>query len=155
MTMENTLPSESVALLGTIDPDNYGAGAQNSDWADMSMFDQILAVVTVGTMETATTLDSKLTQATTSGGGGEKDITGKAITQLTATGSDSDKQVVINCRADELDIASDFRFVRLVQTGGAGSPANNVDHAALLFGFGARYEPASDSDLASVDEIVN
>ena len=152
--MENSLPSEVAAVLATIDPDEYAAGAQNSDWIDMGKIDQIMAIVMAGTMETATTLDSKLTQATSSGGAGEKDITGKAITQLVAA-TDSDKQALINCRADELDIDNDFRFVRLVQTGGAGSPANNVDHSAVLFGFGPRYGPANDSDLASVAEIVN
>ena len=154
MPMNNTLPSEGIAVLATIDPDAYAAGAQNSDWVDLGLFDQVKAVIMAGTFGAATTLDAKLTQATTSGGAGEKDITGKAITQLVAA-SDSDKQAVINCRAEELDVTNDFRWVRLVQTGGAGSPANNVDHSALLLGFGARYEPASDSDLASVAEIVN
>ncbi len=155
MPMGNTLPSEIAAVLATIDPDEYAAGAQNSDWIDLGLFDQVMAVIMAGTIDTGSTLDAKLTQATASDGSGEKDISGKAITQLTQAGSDSDKQAVINCRADELDIANDFRFVRLVQTGGTGSPATTVDHSALLFGFGARYEPAFDGDLASVDEIVN
>lgn len=153
MPMGNTLPSEIAAVLATIDPDEYAAGAQNSDWIDLGKIDQVMAVVMAGTIGAGSTLDSKLTQATASDGSGEKDISGKAITQLVA--ADDDKQAVINCRADELDIANDFRFVRLVQTGGTGSPATTVDHSALLFGFGARYEPASDGDLASVDEIVN
>lgn len=155
MPMGNTLSSEIAALLATVDPDDYAAGAQNSDWIDLGLYDQVMAVVMAGTIGTGSTLDAKLTQATSSGGAGEKDITGKAITQLTQAGSDSDKQAVINCRADELDIANDFRFVRLVQTGGTGSPATTVDHSAVLVGFGARYEPASDGDLASVAEIVN
>ncbi len=156
MPMENALPSEVAAVLGTIDPDAYAAGAQNSDWVDLGLFDQVMAVVMVGTIGAGSTVDAKLTQATTSGGAGEKDITGKAITQLTnASPDDSDKQAVINCRAEELDVANDFRFVRLVQTGGTGSPATSVDHGAVLLGFGARYGPASDSDLASVAEIVN
>ncbi len=154
MPMNNELPSEGIAVLATIDPDAYAAGAQNSDWVDLGLFDQVKAVIMAGAFGAVTTLDAKLTQATSSGGAGEKDITGKAITQLVAA-SDADKQAVINCRADELDIANDFRWVRLVQTGGASSPANSIDHSALLLGFGPRYEPASDSDLASVAEIVN
>ena len=155
MSMQNMLPSEIAAVLATIDPDAYAAGAQNSDWVDMGLFDQVKAIVMAGTIGTGSTLDAKLTQATSSAGAGEKDITGKAITQLTQAGSDSDKQAIINCRAEELDVANDFRFVRLVQTGGTGSPATSVDHGAVLLGFGARYGPASDSDLASVAEIVN
>ncbi len=153
MPMGNTLVSESWAILATIDPDEYAAGAQNSDWVDMGLFDQVAAVIMSGTVGAGSTLDSKFTQATDASGAGEKDITGKAITQLLA--ADDDKQAVINLRADELDIANDFRFVRLVQTGGTGSPATTVDHAAIIFGTGARYEPAADGDLASVDEIVN
>ena len=40
MPMGNTLPSEIVALLATIDPDAYAAGAQNSDWIDLGLYDR-------------------------------------------------------------------------------------------------------------------
>lgn len=156
--MGNTLGSEDFAVLATIDPDAYGQGAQNSDWVDMAKFDQIMAIVMVGTMGTTALVDFKLQQATTSGGAGAKDITGKAITQLTqASPDDSDKQAIVCVRADELDLDNNFAFVRAVMTIGdtASPPVASVDSGAVLLAFGARYGPAYDNDLASVAEIVN
>lgn len=157
----NTLPSEQAAVVGTIDPDVYAHGAQNSDWVDMADFEMVMAVLLIGTFpDTDTTMDFKLQQATSSGGAGAKDITGKAITQI-ASGSPvvSDKQAIINVRGAELDIANDFRFVRAVATGAdsgspADSPANTIDYGAVLLGMGPKHGPASDFDLASVAEIV-
>ncbi len=161
MPMQNPLASEVAAVLATIDPDAYAHGAQNSDWLDLGLFDQVMAVLMTGDVPTTTSVDFKLQQATTSGGAGVKDISGKAITQiLSGSPATSDKQAVINCRADELDITNSFRFVRAVATTAdtnspADSPVNTSDMSAVLVGFGARYEPASDHDLASVVEIVN
>ena len=161
MPMQNPLASEIAAVLGTIDPDVYAHGAQNSDWLDLGLFDQAMAVLMTGDVPTTTSVDFKLQQATSSGGAGVKDITGKAITQiLSGSPSSNDSQAVINCRADELDIDNSFRFVRAVATTAdtnspADSPVNTSDYSAVLVGFGARHEPASDHDLASVVEIVN
>lgn len=154
----NALPSELAAVLATIDPDAYGVGAQNSDWVDVGDFEHLMAIVSVGTMGTTATIDAKLQQATSSGGAGAKDITGKSITQLTqASPDDSDKQAIINCRGAELDVANGFRYVRLVITGGdtASPPTASVDYSGVVLGFGPKYGPAYDRDLASVAEIVN
>ena len=148
------LASERIAILGTIDPDNYAAGDQSSDWVDAGDFALIQVALLVGTLGTGSTLDAKLQQATSSAGGGAKDITGKSITQLTQTGSDSDKQAIINCLASELDAANQYRYVKLLVTETAASPAVNSDYAAVLLGLRARYQPADNFDLASVDEIV-
>lgn len=158
----NILPSEMAAVVATIDPDNYAAGAQNSDWVDMENWESLMAILAIGTMaDTSTTMDFKLQQATTSGGAGAKDITGKAITQI-ASGSPAvgDKQAIINVRGSELDIANGFTFVRAVATQAdsatpADSPAVSTDYGAILLGFGPRYGPASDNDLASVAEIIS
>ncbi len=149
MTMSNSLPSEVAAVVATIDPDVYTATEYLSDAIDMAKVDQILAIVMAGTLGSSATLDAKLTQATTSGGS-YKDITGKAITQLVKA-SDDDKQALINCRADELDIDNDYRWVKLSMTVGTATS----DAGALVLGFGERYGPAADGDLASVAEIVN
>ena len=159
MPMTNTIPSEDVAVLATIDPDAYAHGAQNSDYCDMGDFDQLMAVLMWGDSDTTTTFDFKLQEATTAGGAGVKDISGKAITQL-ASGSPEagDKQAIINLRAEDLDIDNGFRFVRAVATvADSDSPASAVtaDYGAILLGFGPRYGPAYDLDLASVAEIVN
>lgn len=144
------LASEAAALVATVDPDALTAATHTSDWVDMQDFERIMAIVAVGTLGTSATVDAKLEQATDSSGSGAKDITGKAITQLTQAGSDDDKQAIINCKADELDVENDFRYVRLSITVGTATS----DGAGFVLGLEPRYAPASDRDLASVDEIV-
>jgi hypothetical protein len=145
-----TKPSERVAVLGTIDPDVSTAAAYTSDYGDASKFEQLMAIVFAGTLGSSATLDAKLVQATSSAGANVKDITGKAITQLTEAGTDSDKQAILQVRADELDVAGGFSFVAVVVTVGTATS----DAGAVLLGLNPTYGPASDYDLASVDEIV-
>ncbi|MGE0724809.1 MAG: hypothetical protein AB7O45_10560 [Alphaproteobacteria bacterium] len=145
----NMKPSEQVALVGAVDPDNYSANPYSTPWVDMSKFDRALAVVMVGTMESSSTVNAKIEQATTDGGT-PKDVTGKAIAALTQAGTDSDKQAVINLKADDLDVDNGYRFARLTVTVAAAAS----DMAALMLGFNPRHAPASDHDAATVDEIV-
>ena len=146
----NALPSESVAILGTVDPDVLTAAAHTSDYVDAGMFESIMAVIMAGTLGSSATFDAKLVQATDSSGTSSKDITGKAITQLTQAGTDSDKQAIINVRAEELDLANSFTHVALTITVGTASS----DGGGILLGLNPRFGPASDNDIASVDEIV-
>lgn len=146
----NRLPSEKQAVVATIDPDAYGAGTELSDAIDMSKFESIQAILLLGTFISTGLADFKLVQAVTSGGS-YKDISGKAITQLTDASPDDDKQAIINLRAEELDVANEYRFVKMsftLTTAGA-------DSGAIALGANAAVEPASDNDLASVAEIIN
>jgi len=145
----NVLPSNAAPIAGVIDPDAYTAAAYSTAWISMRDFGSILATVMAGTLGASATLDAKLEQATDSSGTGVKDITGKAITQLTQAGTDSDKQAQINCRADELDVDNSFDYARLTVTVAVATS----DIGAIVQGFDARYQPAA--DLASVDEIVS
>jgi len=147
----NTLPSEKVAVLGSIDPDANAAGALTSDWGDASQFESLLGIVQVGVLGSSGTIDAKLQQATDSSGTGAKDITGKAISQLTEAGSDDDKQALINVRAEELDVDGGFTHVAIVLT----TAVATSDSSAILLGLNPRFAPASDNDLSTVDEIVN
>lgn len=144
---QNSLPSDRAVLAGVIDPDAYAANTYETAWIDMGNFDQIQALILAGDLGTNATLDAKLEQATTDGGTA-KDVTGKAITQLTQAGTDSNKQAVINCRADELDVANGYRYVRLSMTVGTATS----DAGAVVLGHEARYAPSA--DLSSVDEVV-
>ena len=144
------LPSEKMAIVATIDPDAYSASTYTSDYANTEYFHEYLAAIHVGTMATSSTVDAKLIQATSATGAGAKDITGKAITQLTEGGTDSDKQALINLRTDELDVAGGFSFVAIQMTVATAAS----DSGAVLWGVQPRFGPASDNDLASVDEIV-
>lgn len=147
----NLKPTDEAALLATIDPQsNAAASTLTSDYVDMSNFASLMALIKVGAFVATGKVDAKLVQATAAAGTNKKDITGKAITQLTAAGTDDNKQAIINLFASELDSNNGFRYValELVNT----TAAALVD--ASLLGFGCRYAPASDNDLASVDEIV-
>lgn len=146
----NQNPSEKIALVGCIDPDAYTAATYVSDYVSMADFITVLAIVKAGTMGTDGTINAKLVQATASDGTGAKDITGKAITELTEAGTDSDKQAIINCRAAELDVANAFIYVAISMTVAVAT----CDAGADLIGCDPRYAPASDNDLASVAEIV-
>lgn len=147
----NAKASEQVAVVATIDPDAYTAAAYTSDYVSMADFESIMAVVMAGTLGTNATVDAKLVQATDASGTGVKDISGKAITQITQAGTDqSDTQAVVGCRAEDLDVDNGFTHVAVVVTVGTATS----DAGAIVLGANPRYAPASGADLASVGEIV-
>lgn len=151
MAQKTVRPSDRFAVAGAIDPDAYTAATYTTGWISMATFNEIMAVVMAGTLGASATLDAKIEQATDSGGTGAKDVAGAAITQLTQAGTDeSDKQAIINLWAEDLDVDNDFTHVRLSVTVGTATS----DMGAVVFGRCARYGPASDSDAASVAEIV-
>lgn len=155
--MTNALPSEVAALVATVDPDAYDPGIYYSDYVDAGDWTALMAVVSVGTLDTNGTVDAALLQSTDSSGSGEKAISGKSITQLTQGGTDSDKQAVINLRPEELDVDNSFRFVRLrITTDESASPsAATNDIMGAVFGFWPRNGTAESQDLASVDEVID
>lgn len=146
----NAIGSEIAAVVGVIDPDAYAAGTVTSGWVKASNFQSMMAIIMAGTLGASATLDAKIEQASDSGGTGAKDLSGAAITQLTQAGTDSDKQAVINFRADDLDINNGFEYVRVSMTVATATS----DAGALLLGLNARTGVASDSDASTVDEIV-
>ena len=146
----NAKPSVLVAVVASIDPDVYTAATYTSGWVSLRDFGAILAVVQAGTLGASATLDAKLEQATDTSGTSAKDVTGKAITQLTQAGTDSDKQALINCRAEELDVENGFDCVRLSITVGTATS----DAGGMLLGLHPARGPASDFDATTVDEIV-
>lgn len=148
MQSVNSKISEQLALLGFIAPISQGAGAVSSSYVDMSIAKRLLAVVHTGVLGASATVDAKLQQATDSGGTGVKDITGKAITQLVKASNDNNV-ALINVNDDELDIANNFRWVRLTIT--VGTAASLVGGSLLG---GMSFEPASDSNPATVVQVV-
>jgi len=143
---------EYIGVVSTIDPDAYTTGEYTGDWVDIREWpDGLLAVFMAGTLGSSATLDGQLNQATDSSGTGTKIITGQSITQLTQAGSDSDKQALVFVRGDNLDTANAFYYVAPVMTIGTATS----DAGAIVLGVGPRNTPASEYDLASVDEIVD
>lgn len=147
----NQLPSDVSAVVGVIDPDVTAAGTVTTGWVEAADFNSFLGIVLAGTLGSSATVDAKIEQATDGSGTGAKDLSGSDITQLTQAGTDqSDDQALIQFRADDLDVDNSFTHVRLSITVGTATS----DAGGVLLGFGPRYGPASDSDAATVGEIV-
>ena len=136
----NAKGSELFSVLATIDPASQAVGTTSTGWISAGNHHNLLALIQSGALGTNATLDAKLQQAQDASGTGAKDLTGKAITQLTQAGTDSDKQALINLRASELDLANSFTHFRLSMTiGTATSDAGGVvlafDGRAAVKGF--------------------
>ena len=142
-------PSQRVALVGAIDPQSANA-AKTSGWIDATKYLNYMATISVGALGASATVDAKLEQATDGSGAGAKDVTGRSITQLTKAGADDNKQVEINLKQEDLDFNNGFKFFRLSVTPAVAASLI----AGFVQGFDPRYGVASDSDAASVDEIV-
>lgn len=150
MHNSNLKPSDRCAIVGVIDPDLNAAGTVTTAWIDMANWGSLMAIVMAGTLGAAATLDAKIEQATDGAGAGAKDVPGKAISQLTQAGPDSDKQAVIDLFAEDLDIDNDFTHARLSMSVATASS----DSGAIVIGLDPRYGAASASNAATVDEIV-
>ncbi len=140
-----SLLSERFALLGSIDAIDHATSAVSSDWCDLTKFGRLMVLLGLGAI--TGTFDMKLQEATDSSGTGAQDITGKAITQFAAT--DDNKQAIINIHSSEL--STGFTHVKAIVTPVGGTTNFASCH---IFGGDATYGPASDNDLASVDEII-
>lgn len=141
--------SDRSGILSTIDPASVAASTVLSGWVSVAKWHNIVALLATGVLGASATVDAKLRQAQDSSGTGAKDITGKSITQLVKASHDN-KQVVIECKADDLDTANNFTHVALSVT--VGTAASLL--AAILLGTSARYLPGSDFDDADVVQIV-
>ena len=146
----NILPSDRLAIVAAINPVSQAAGAVSTGWISMQNWRSVMAIVQAGVLGAAATLDAKLEQATSAAGAGAKDIAGKAVTQLTQAGTDSNKQALINLDHGSLDFNNGFRYVRLSMTVATATS----DSGAIVLGLDPRYGAANASDIAAVDEIV-
>jgi len=143
--MATALGSEQWAVIGVVDPDANTAAAYDTDEIDMSKWHRVMAVVQTGILGASATIDFKFQDSATSGGS-FADVSGKSITQLVKA-DDDDKQAIVNLRYDELNDSA--RYAKGVLTVGTATS----DCSCVILGQ-PRYAPASDNDLASVDEIV-
>ena len=103
--------TERQNVLAVIHPDLH-LGTYYTPWVDMQIYHKLVALLIVGDITATGTVDLELQEATSAGGAGGKAIVGKAITQLTQAGGDSDDVCAINLRGEEMDAANDFRYVR-------------------------------------------
>jgi hypothetical protein len=145
----NALGSELVAILATLDPSSQAAGTLTTGWIPAGSHHSLLAVIQTGVLGTGATVDAKLQQASDATGTGAKDITDKAIIQIVKATGDN-KQVLIDVKPEELDIANGFGFVRLSLTVGVAASLTS----AQVLGISPRVIPASAANQAAVVQIV-
>lgn len=146
----NAKASEMLTILATLDPASQAAGTATTGWISVANHHGLMASVQSGALGASATLDAKFQQALDSSGTGAKDITGKAITQLTQAASGSNRQVLINLKPEELDTVNGFGFVRLSLTVGVAPSLTS----AQLIGVNPRYAPADSLNQAAVAQIV-
>lgn len=137
-----------LAVVATIDPDANTAAAYSTDWIDMTIFQEVLFIVMAGVIAASGTIDFKVQEATSATGAGAQDLaTGTlSITQLTT--GDNDEQTLVDVEAE--DLSTGFTHVKGVMTVTTAA----ADSAVVALGSRARFNPASDNDLASVGEIL-
>lgn len=138
--------SQSLAIVGTVDPASYSAQT-NSDAVDMLLFRRCLFVIAAGVIGANTV--TAVVKGGTDGSTFPTTITSKSIAAGTFSGStDNNKQALIEVIDSEC-AAQDVRYIRVEIT-----PSGASLLSAVVLAGEARYEPASDSNLASVAEIV-
>ena len=146
----NAKGSEQLSILAALDPGNQAVGAASTGWVALNTHHGLLALVQTGALATGSTVDAKLQQALDTSGTGARDVTGKAITQLTQASNGANRQALINLRPEELDVNNGFAFVRLVVTV-ANAAANT---SAQLLGVNPRLASAETANQAAVAQIV-
>lgn len=145
----NAKITEVMALLATIDPVSQAAGTVNTGWIDAGSAFGIVAALQTGVLGASATVDAKLQQAKDSSGTGAKDVSGKSINQIVKASGDN-KQAIINCRGQELDVEGGFRYVRLSVT--VGTAASLI--AAQVWAASERYVEPAGANQAAVVQVV-
>ena len=153
------LPSEGLPVVASLDPANYTTqtGSQSSgdhytDIVDMQNHRKVMFVVNVGAFGTAGSVVCDLIEMATSYGSNGTTITGKSATALVETGSDDNKQVVLNL--DQVEMTATYRYAACKMTATSGTCYISAVGIGLDSRFADSLISTSYGDLSSVDEIV-
>ncbi len=143
----NLKPSQRVGVVGAINPQS-ATTVQVSGWLDATAFHNFLGVIDTGAITATGLVDAKFQQATSNVGAGAKDVTGKAIVQLTAA-ANSNQQALINLKQEDLDINNGFKWIQLSITPSVAAAliAGNV------LGVDPRFGMASDAGNANASQV--
>ena len=128
----------SIDLLDT--QDIGGTNAQNNGgYLSMKNFSRVMLYVEIGTWDSGDDLDEcRLQQATDSSGTSVKDFT------TDASGGDYDTDnpvdadgdfVIIEARAEDMDVDNGFDFVRLYVAEGGNTGVDNVAGVLIRYGY--------------------
>lgn len=149
MTQEFTHRFSEVHELVGFGIDTYAIGAHFTlTYRNMANHQRAVVILLVGELAAGATVAAQLWQATDAVGTSAKPIPGKAITQLSQAAGDGNDAVIIEVRAEELDVSGGFGYV-----GGVLTVAGNTAEIAVLGLFGcSNYVPVS---TANWTEIVD
>lgn len=143
------LGSEQIAIAGVVAPGALTAGAKNSGWIDLAYYNQLMAVVSTGTLGSSATVDGKWQVADDSSGTNPIDAPGStALTQILKASGDN-KQAAHVLDPSRLTNMTK-RFARYVLTVGTATS----DAAVVILGLQARHLPVTDNDPTSVVQTV-
>ena len=140
------IPSDFIAPRGLLSLDNYANLSAAHPWVDASKFKSWLLVAVLGS-NGSTTTTVKVQQAKDVLGAGVKDVTGKSYVH--ADPNTGQRIIWFSVRAEELDVANSYRYLRLrvEVTGGT-----TVQYTAVTFGV----EPLSGSAIEyKISECLN
>ena len=117
-----------------------GTNAQNNGgWLSMKNFARVMAYVEIGTWNSGDALDEcRLQQATDSSGTSAKDLTTDASGRNYDTDNPVDADgdfVILEARAEDLDTANGFDYIRLYVAEGGNSGVDNVAGAVIRYGY--------------------
>lgn len=111
--------SDDQTICAVLPPAQYTSTTARCGYVNMSGFNRLQFIVTVGVTGAAESVTAAVQQATDTTGAGVKALnsqaSGNALT-LTAPITASNKSAVINVNAQELDVANGFTSVSLLLT---------------------------------------
>lgn len=143
----------AVDILETAD---IGGTNATTPWVSMAEYKRIYAKVILGTWDAADDLDEcRLEQATSDAGANAKDLTTDGAGANYDTGSPIDADgntVVLEAKAEDLDIENGFKFVRLYVAEGGNTGVDNV--SGLLIRYGATFKKKRLEAAAVAGEVV-
>lgn len=134
------------AVVDRIVPQLVDDNSVETGYIDISKWTELVFSLNVGA--TDTTVDAKIVEAKTSGGGSAQDLTGAAITQI--TGSGDNKVAIINVR--NVDVSQDYTHVKMTVTVGDGTTGAYV--AAQVVGLDKKTSVTSSDDSSAIVEVV-
>jgi hypothetical protein len=142
--------TETAALLYNLAPISVSNGvAVYTSYVSLANYHRAVVVIHTGVMASNSTLDAVIHQATDTSGTSTKVLTAtKAITQLTQAGGDSNKDVAIEVRTEELDVANGFDCIALQYTVGTAATLLSIE----IYGLVPRFAPVA---TTAWDEIVD
>lgn len=135
---------EEIGIVATVDPVDANNTDGSSDIIDMSKWSEIMVIIQLGVLNDSATNTVTVYEDEASTMAGEAALSGKS---QAIVGTDDAKQFIISVKAEEL--SAGCRYVRVKQDNSAHSQLM----AILVLGR-ARYQPATDDDLSSVQTPV-